>query len=211
MSGSTAPWRILSYNPSLGNPRAGHGNASLQKEEKLRKQVQFKVDELGNELDLPSDLILFLGDGAVKECSLSTCPAAHPTKSSQHSHALTGWPQPKVPAAVSPSQSHSQYQARPERERPDPVKYPCWWIADKMSQPSNCHPHWWREIKASGRTNLGACVVHKGHNDPAAQHYALWQVAAFRLPVVQQEEWWDVPPMLHGLHLQDFLPPASDP
>ena len=26
MSSSTTPWRILSYNPSLGNPRAWHGD-----------------------------------------------------------------------------------------------------------------------------------------------------------------------------------------
>ena len=52
-----------------------------------------------------------------------------------------------------------------------------------------------------------------GHNDPAAQHYAPLQVAAFRLPVVQQEAsgWWDAMPMLHGLCPQDFHPPASDP
>ena len=55
--------------------------------------------------------------------------------------------------------------------------------------------------------------MQAGHSNPAAQHFALWQVAAFRLPVVQHEAsgWWDAPPTLHGLHPQDFLPPASDP
>ena len=112
-----------------------------------------------------------------KECSQFTCPAAHPTKSSQHSQALTWGAQPKVLAAASPSQSCSQSQARPERERQDPVRYPCWWIVEEMSQPSNPHPHWWREIKASGRTNLGACIVHIGHNDPATHimPYGRWQ------------------------------------
>ena len=53
--------------------------------------------------------------------------------------------------------------------------------------------------------------MQEGHSDPAAQHFALWQVAAFRLPVVQQEAsgWWDTPPTLHGLHPQDFLPPTT--
>ena len=93
------------------------------------------------------------------------------------------------------------------------MKYPCQWIADKMSQPSNTCPQWWREIKASGRTNLGACIVHTGHNDPDAQHYTLWQVAAIRLQVLQQKasRWWDAPPTLHGLCPWDFLTPASDP
>ena len=93
------------------------------------------------------------------------------------------------------------------------MNYPHWWIADEMSQPSNPHPYCWREIKGSGRTNLGACIVHAEHNDPAAQHYALWQVAAFRLPVAQQKAsgWWDTLPALHGHCPQDFLPPASDP
>ena len=65
------------------------------------------------------------------------------------------------------------------------MKYPCWWIVDETFQPSNPHPHWWREIKASGRTSLGAHVVQEGHNDFVAQHYALWLLAAFWLPVAQ--------------------------
>ena len=73
----------------------------------------------------------------------------------------------------------------------DPAKYPYQWIADEMSQPGNPHPHWWREIKASGRTSLGAHIVQEGHNDPVAQSFTLWQAAAFRLPVTQQEaSWW---------------------
>ena len=95
------------------------------------------------------------------------------------------------------------------------MKYPCQWIVDDIPQPSNPHPHWWREIKTSGRTSLGAHIVQEGHNNPADQHFALWQVAAFRLPVAQHgaSGWWDTPPTLCGLHPQDFLPPttASDP
>ena len=78
---------------------------------------------------------------------------------------------------------------------------------EEMSQPSNPHPHWWKEIKASGRLNFGAHIVHEGHNDPVAQHYTLWQAATFRLPVAQQQasRWWDTLPMLHRLCPQDFL------
>ena len=82
-----------------------------------------------------------------------------------------------------------------------------------MSQPSNPHPHWWEEIRQSGKLNIGAHIVHEGYDDYSTQHYALWQAAAFRLPLVQQEasSWWDAPPTLQGLHPQDFLAPASDP
>ena len=63
------------------------------------------------------------------------------------------------------------------------------------------------------RGNLGAHIVHEGHNDVVVQHYALWQAAAFRLPVVQQgaSGWWDDPTTLYRPCPQDFLPPASDP
>ena len=56
--------------------------------------------------------------------------------------------------------------------------------------------------------------MQEGHNDPAAQHFALWQVAPFRLPVAHKEAsgWWDAPPVLRELCPLDFLPPitASD-
>ena len=69
-------------------------------------------------------------------------------------------------------------------------------------------PICWRDIKASGRTSLGAHIAQEGHNNFAAQHYAIWQVAAFRLHVAQQEAsgWWDNPPVLHGLCPENLLP-----
>ena len=142
----------------------------------------------------------------------STARLPTPTKSSQCSLAPAGEPWPKVLAAAFSSQSHSQYQARPGRERPDPVRYPCHWITKEISQPRNPHPHWWKEIKASGMLNVGACIVHKEYDDYSAQHYTLWQVAAFRLPLAQQEasSWWDLLPALHRLCPLDFIPPASD-
>ena len=55
--------------------------------------------------------------------------------------------------------------------------------------------------------------MHEEYDEYSAQHYALWQAAAFRLPLVQQEAscWWDTPPILQGLHPQDFLSHGSDP
>ena len=95
------------------------------------------------------------------------------------------------------------------------MKYLHQWIVDEMSWPSNPHPNGWREIKTSGRTRFGAHVLQEGHNEPATQHFTLWQVAVFRLPLAQQKAsgWWEAPPTLHGLCCQDFLPPttASDP
>ena len=93
------------------------------------------------------------------------------------------------------------------------MRYPHHWIAEEMSQPSNPHPYWWREIKTSRKLNLGAHIVQEGYNNFSAQHYTLRQVAAFSLPVAQQEVsgWWNTPPVLHGLCLQDFLPSASSP
>ena len=78
-------------------------------------------------------------------------------------------------------------------------------------QASNPLPYWWREIRASGRASFGQHIVQEGYNDPAAQHFALWQVVAFKLPVAQQEAsgWWDSPPTLCGLCPQDFLPPTT--
>ena len=113
-----------------------------------------------------------------------------------------------MPAAASLSQSHSWSWARLGRERLDPVRYPHCWITEEMSQPSIHHPHWWREIKASGNLNLGTHIVHEGLDEFAAQHHVLWQAASFRLPVAQQEAsgWWDAPPVLHGFCPQDFLP-----
>ena len=39
-------------------------------------------------------------------------------------------------------------------------------------------------------------TVKEGYNDFKTQHYAQWQVAAFRLPATQQEApgWLDAPP-----------------
>ena len=82
-----------------------------------------------------------------------------------------------------------------------------------MSEFNNPHPPWWKEIKASGKLNVGECILQKEYDEYSTQHYASWQVSAFRLPLAQQEAsgWWDVPPSLHRLCPQDFLPPASDP
>ena len=95
----------------------------------------------GDELNLHTDLTLFLAEGmAPKWSSTPSLPAwtAHPTKSPQHSHALTGGPSlkfqlhhPMVDPALDPKKG-------PGRERPDPMKYLCWWIV--MRCPSLATP-----------------------------------------------------------------------
>ena len=91
------------------------------------------------------------------------------------------WPcHPMVDPALNPEQGQ-------EGERPDPLNTQTSEYQTRCPQPSNPLPHWWREIKASGRASLGAHIMQEGHNDPAAQHFTLWQAAAFRLPVAQQE------------------------
>ena len=78
--------------------RAWQHDASLQKGEKPRKQVQFEVDEeLGDEPDLPSDLAHFLAEGTAHEqrnTPSSNARTPTPTNSSQHRLALTGGAQP---------------------------------------------------------------------------------------------------------------------
>ena len=175
-------------------------DASPQKEEKPRKQVQFEVDEeFGAEPDLSAELVHFLAE-----------EASIPTKSPQHSHAPAGgtWTQPKILAAASSGQSHSWSQTRTGRERPNPVRYPCWWITNELSQSSNPHPHWWREIKASRKLSVGAHIVQKGYGEYSTQHYALWQAAAFRLPLAQQEAsgWWDALLPYAGFVYRTFFP-----
>ena len=71
-------------------------DASLNAEEKLKKQVWFKMDEgLGDELNLPIDITLFFAEGmAPQQSSTPNSPSKlpTPTKSHQHSHVLTGGP-----------------------------------------------------------------------------------------------------------------------
>ena len=119
---------------------------------------------------------------ACRTSPLLSWGSAHPTKSLQHSLALAGGAWPKILAATSSSQSYSWSQTRTGRERPDPAWYPHQWITNKLSQSNNPHPHWWREITASRKLNVGAHVIQEEYDKYSAQHYALWQVAAFRLP-----------------------------
>ena len=85
--------------------------------------------------------------------------------------------------------------------------------------------HWWivpvqQPSPQLMERNTGECKAQ--HRDTHhvggvwwtyCQHYALWQATAFRLPLAQQEasSWWDAPPALQGLHLQNFHPHTSDP
>ena len=87
------------------------------------------------------------------------------------------------------------------------MNHPCQWIlgGDEQDQRS---PHWWKEIRASGRISMGKCIMRKCYTNAKALHYAQWQVVAFRLPLAQHESlgWWDAPSWLSGLCPWDFMP-----
>ena len=138
-------------------------DTSPQKEEKPRKEVQFEADEeLGAETDMPAELVHFLAEEVLTPPK--TPSTALPW---QEEHG------PNIPAAASSSQSHLKSQTRTRRERPDPVRHPNPWIINELSQSSNSHPYCWREIKASGKLNMGACIVQEGYDKYSIKHYAL--------------------------------------
>ena len=89
-----------------------------------------------------------------------------------------------------------------------PCQVSHWWISDELSQSNSPHPQCWREIRVSRKLSTGVHVIQGEHDEHTTQHYALWQVTAFRLPLTQQEAsgWWDAP-----LFPQDVCPPASNP
>ena len=151
MSSFTTPWRIL--QPKFWKSQ-GQGTVvwCLLTEGRKTKEAglvpgRWRVG-WGSRLAFRSCPLLSGGcSPRAKECSSLTARPSTPTKSPQSSLALTGGARHKLPAAASPSQSHSQSCAMPGRVRPDPVGCHHHWIAEEMSQPSNPHPHWWREIR----------------------------------------------------------------
>ena len=82
----------------------------------------------------------------------------------------------------------------------------CQWVKAEMSRIG--HPHWWKEVRASGRVSMGEHIMRECNLNDEVQHYAIWQVVAFRLPLAQQDAlgWWDAPPWLSRLCPQDFMP-----
>ena len=123
-------------------------------------------------------------------------PQCHPT--------YAGGARPKVPAQPSAGQSQSQPWPR-RKEEPDPINHPCRWIHAEMEK--TIWPHWWKELKASGRVSMGIHLIKEGPSDSEAQQQMCWQVVAFRLPLAQHETsgWWDAPPWISGLCSADFI------
>ena len=153
MSGSTTPWRISSYSSSLSNPRTGHSSVMPPHRRKKTKEAGPVTgrQRVGQGTGLAFGCHPLHSGGCsprVKEHYQFDCWAIHTYQKPSEQ------PYPNRAAAF-PSQSCSQSQARLGRGRPDTVRYHHNWIAEQMSQPSNPHPHWWREIKASGKLNLG--------------------------------------------------------
>ena len=97
-------------------------DVSLQKEEKLWKQVQFEAEEeLGAKPDLPAELVQFLSKGVHAL-----------TKSPKHSLALAGGAWQKILAAASSSQSHLQSWKKDRKGETRPCQVSLlmdhWWI-----------------------------------------------------------------------------------
>ena len=78
----------------------------------------------------------------------------------------------------------------------DPINHSHRWIHVEMEK--SVHPHWWKELKASGRVSMCSHIVRKDLGNSEALQWAYWQVAAFRLPLAQHKalRWWDGPPGL---------------
>ena len=122
-------------------------------------------------------------------------PHSHPSKCPQHCPTYTGEPflksqpnPPLVDLGPDPNQGH-----------------PCRWIHGEMEK--TIHPHWWKEIKASGRVSMGSHIVREGLSNSEALQWAQWQVATFRLLLAQHKTsgWWEIPPWLRGLCPADFM------
>ena len=83
-----------------------------------------------------------------------TCPSkSHPNHPTYREEA-----RPKVSAKSSAGWPQLRTQSRPKDE-PDPVNHPHRWIHAEMEV---IHPHWLKELKASGRVSKGAHLIKEG-------------------------------------------------
>ena len=132
--------KILKLQPKSweSKSRTWWSDTSPQKEEKSREQVWFKVDEeLGNEPDLPSDLTLFLAKGVTpKKRNASSLTAKLPTPPKAPSTAIPWQEEPSLKFWQQHPLINPTHGPRQERERLDPVRYPCPWIAEEMPHPT---------------------------------------------------------------------------
>ena len=132
-------------------------------------------------------------------------PWLPPSKGPQYHPTYTGGARPKVPTKPSAGWFQSQHQSSQKRSWIQLTNHPCRWIYVENERAR--HPHWWKEMKASGRVFMGSQIVREGLSNSRALLYAQWQSVALRLPATQQETsgWWDAPPWLSGLHPEDFM------
>ena len=172
----------------------------------MKKQVRFKVEEeLGNDPTLLLDLTTFLmGDDA-------------PRPSTPLPLGLHGCLPTKAPSTIPLAQEGPSPRSQLNPPLLDPHHgskgcctqwpHPNQWILAEMNR-ARVNPHWWKDIRASKRLTMGSVTMRECLNTPEALHYAWWQVAAFRLPLTQQEAlgWWEASPWLCRVCPQDFLP-----
>ena len=69
------------------------------------------------------------------------------------------------------------------------------------------HPHWWKELKASGMVSMGSHMIREVLCDLEALQWLHCQVAAFRLPLAQHEAsgLWNTSPQFIRLHPTDIM------
>ena len=168
-----------------------------------RRQVKFNLnEELGGEPTLPTGVTLFLsgGEGVEQYTTLTLWPDHE--EGPQWSSIPTRGVRPKVQLSAIWS------PLRPEG--PDPVSHHHRWIQAEMLKIP--HIPWWKTLMPSGKITMFSHILCENLNKPKALCLACWQAAAFWLPWAQQETagWWDPPPAIPRLHLEDYMPyPAS--
>ena len=95
-------------------------------------------------------------------------PPEHPT--------YMGGAGPKVLAKPSTDWTQSRAQSKP-KEGLDPVNHPHRWIHVEMEK--TIHPHWWKELRASGRVSMGSHMIREGFSNSKAYY----------MPVGRQQHW----------------------
>ena len=131
-------------------------------------------------------------------------PHNHPQWGPQCHPTYTGGARPKV--STQPSTGWCQALPWPRlKEELDPINHPNSWIHVKME--NTIHPHWWKELKASGRVSMDSHMVREGLSNSEGLQEACWQVAVCGLPLAQLEAlgWWDAPSWFSRLCPSDFM------
>ena len=189
-SGSAAPWKTSTCDQDPMNPGAGCGQ--MMPLHQLRRNWRNKSGLMlkGSWVMIPHCPRLWpssLVDGMAKEWYDAPSPSFPMSASSeglQYHPTYTGGVKPKVPALPSTGQSLSWPWLR-LKEEPDLISHPHRWIHAEMQK--IIHPHWLKELKASGRLSMGIHLIMEGLSDSKTLQWAHWQAVPIRQPLAQHE------------------------